>query len=411
MNHWEKKIANRKETVNHLEMNYLQRKGFSNWMAYLSCSFGSMVPGYPDGSAHFLEHRLFDFNGVDGTELFSKLGADVNAFTARRIMGFYFSTLNHPYESIQLLTNLALETREFSTKAIENEKKIIENEINMVEDDPFGKGYQQLLEQMYWDHPVRLKIAGTKESIHKINKKILTTIHRNYFNPMTCKMIISGTDSPDQFFTRVSKILDFSQWNPPNPLEQTLFLDEPLAVKTPFFEFNRPVSKDLVFIGFKTTKKKFNLTDSLVGEFLSHIIFGSISSFTDQLYSMNYIDDSFYFSYDWDIDYGYLMLAGYTSDTNQLRKLMEKEIKKRLVKGVSQEEFDIIQHYFLGSTYIMIDKPGELMMHLTNLSWTQNQKWEDYLQAVKNLSVDLINREIKHFIDLDYSAVTVIHPL
>jgi len=380
-------------------------------MAYLSCSFGSVIEGFPDGSAHFLEHRLFDFNGIDGTELFSQLGADVNAFTARRIIGFYFSTMKNHLKSIQLLTDLVLQKRYFDEKAIENEKKIIESEIMMVEDDPFAKGYQLLLEQLFWVHPVRLKIAGTKESISSINKNMLSKIHKKYFTPQSCKLIICGTEKPQKFLDKLSDNLDATNWNPSQLVKNPYYRKEPLEVKTREYDFKMPISKDLFFIGFKTKKKKLTLLDSLIGEFISHVIFGSISSFTDHLYSKCLIDDSFYFSYDWDVDYGYLLVAGFSSFSSNLRVQIEKEIKNRIDKGISKNEFDIIQHYFLGSTYIMIDKPGELMMHLTNLAWTQNKKWEDYLDSIQTLNFTLINKELKNFIDLNYSAVTLIRPL
>lgn len=410
MNHWKEKIKIVHSSYKKLPVTYLQRKGFRSWMAYLSCSFGSVMPGFPDGSAHFLEHRLFTINGRDATELFSTLGADVNAFTSKRIMGFYFSTLRNPYESIQLLLDVVLKKRDFDAQAIENEKKIIESEIMMVEDDPFTKGYQNLLEQMYWEHPIRTQIAGTKESISSMDSSILTQIHTKYFNPLTCKLIICGGEEIEEFESTFKKRIHSSHWNKPQEIDPFYFYKEPLEVKTSFFEDSMPVSKDLLFIGFKTKKNKFTLTDSLIGEFICHIVFGSISPFIDLLYTKNYIDDTFYFSYDWDLDYGYLVVSGYSSHALKLKKEIEKECKKREKTGINQEEFTIIKNYFLGSSYMMIDKPSDLMMHLTNLAWLHNKTWEDYREAIENLTLQTVNESLSNFLSLDYSAVTLIHP-
>jgi predicted Zn-dependent peptidase len=411
MNHWKKKIKIISSDFQELPIIYVQRKGFQSWMAYISCSFGSVVPGFPDGSAHFLEHRLFDIDDQEATGLFSALGSDVNAFTSRKIMGFYFSTLRSPFESIQLLIDLVLTKRTFDQRSIKNEKKIIESEIMMVEDDPYAKGYQQLIEQLYWKHPIRIKIAGTKESIKEINSAILSTIHTNYFNPKTCKLMICGAEDPNEFFTTFHQRIMSNNWNPPQEIEPSYFFNEPMKVKTSYFEIKMPVSKDLFLLGFKTKKKKFNLTDSLIGEFIGHIVFGSISSFVDILYGEKLIDDTFYFSYDWDIDYGYLVLSSYTPDPDQLKKQIEKEIEKRIREGINAEEFEIIKHYFLGSSYMLIDKPSDLMMHLANLAWLNHNSWEDYLKAIQDLTLEKINQELGNFIDLDYSSVTLVRPL
>lgn len=411
MNHWKKNVRIVQTSFHGLSITYLQRMGFQSWMAYLSCSFGSVVSGFPEGSAHFLEHRLFDIDGQDVTSVFSSYGSDVNAFTSRRIMGFYFSTLQSPYMSIQLLLDLVLKKRQFSAQSIRNEKKIIESEIMMVEDDPFAKAYQQLIEQMYWEHPIRIRIAGTKESIKEIDKTILSKIHSTYFNPYTCKLIICGPEEPDQFFSTYQQKITNDNWNLPKDVDFPYFFLEPENVKLKFSDMKLPVTKDLLLLGIKTKKKEFNLTDSIIGEFLGHIIFGSTSSFVDMLYGKKLIDDTFYFSYDWDIDYGYLIVSGYTPSSDSLKKQIEKEIKRRLDVGIHEEEFEIIQRYFLGSSYMLIDKPSDLMMHLTNLAWLNHHSWEDYTHAIQALTLEKVNQEMGNFIDLTFSAITLIHPL
>jgi len=419
MNHWIEKIQTVQWELDRLPVTYLQRKGFKGWKAYLTCSYGSMIRQIqkqnqalllPDGSAHFLEHRLFDIEGTDASTLFSKLGAEANAYTSRRVMGFYFSTINHPIEALQILNDLVLNIRTFNPKAIETEKKIIESEMMMYEDDPFSKGYQRLLEQLFWVHPVRINIVGSTISIALINQKLLESIHKTFFTPHRCKLFVCGPEDPSKFQLDCEKKLVCAKWNHAElPLVDVCYL-EPFEVKKPFDQFSMPITKDLLFMGFKTKKNSLSLRDSLIGEMIGHILFGSISPFYDLLYSKELIDDSFYFSYDWDKDFGVLVLAGYTPDSSNLRKKIEKEIRSKTVTGISKEEFEIIKNYFIGSTYTMIDKPSDLMMHLTNLAWFNNQTWDDYIHEIKKLEVEDINRELKIFLDLDFSAVTLIHP-
>lgn len=410
MNHWDSNIKMTQFDFKNLSVTYLQRTEFQNWIAFLSCCFGSVIKDYPNGSTHFLEHRLFELDNKEATSLFSDLGADVNAFTARRLMGFYFSTLQNHFQSIQLLLDMVLKKRKFPSKAIKNEKKIIESEILMVEDDPYTRAYQQLIEQMFWEHPVRSKIAGTKESIQAINSTILTNLHSQYFNPSSCQLLLCGPDHPEHFTELFQQKISNNQWNPPKLIIPTRFDMEPVPIKSKEVDISLPITKNLLLMGIKTKKTTLTLTDSMIGELIGHILFGSISPFIDQLFKNNFIDDTFYFSFDWEIDYGYLLISSYTTKPNQLRKAIEKELVRRMVEGIDQEEFSIIKNYFLGSTYMMIDKPANLISHLANLSWL-NHSWFDYINILQSLTVDLVNQELSQFIDIKQLAITLVHPL
>ena len=112
-----------------------KKKGFVEKAAFLSTNFGALdnhfyIDGesqsYPAGIAHFLEHKLFeDEQGRDVTLDFVKLGADVNAFTTLEKTTYYFSTLDHFEESLELLLKF---TSNFTSSedAVNHEKRIID---------------------------------------------------------------------------------------------------------------------------------------------------------------------------------------------------------------------------------------------------------------------------------------------
>jgi predicted Zn-dependent peptidase len=69
--------------------------------AILAVNYGSIdrifeLPGsgkytqVPDGVAHFLEHRVFERSGRDIAELFTALGAEVNAHTSFTNTAYFF---------------------------------------------------------------------------------------------------------------------------------------------------------------------------------------------------------------------------------------------------------------------------------------------------------------------------------
>ncbi|MDD6466769.1 MAG: insulinase family protein, partial [Erysipelotrichaceae bacterium] len=69
----------------------------------------SMV-AFPSGIAHFLEHKMFEHQGIDVMERFSQLGANVNAFTSYNETVYYFSTTNKDVkEEVNLLLDFVQE--------------------------------------------------------------------------------------------------------------------------------------------------------------------------------------------------------------------------------------------------------------------------------------------------------------
>ena len=122
---------------NGLTIHLIPKEDYYETYGIITTKFGSvdtriLVNGderqYPAGIAHFLEHKLFeDEQGRDVTLDFVKLGADVNAFTTLDKTTYYFSTLDHFEESLELLLKF---TSKFTSSedAVNHEKRIIEQE-------------------------------------------------------------------------------------------------------------------------------------------------------------------------------------------------------------------------------------------------------------------------------------------
>ena len=61
----------------------------------------------PDGTAHFLEHKLFEKQDHDAFDLFGELGADANAFTSFTQTSYLFSTTSRLHENLDVLLDCA----------------------------------------------------------------------------------------------------------------------------------------------------------------------------------------------------------------------------------------------------------------------------------------------------------------
>lgn len=144
------------------------------------------------GTAHFLEHRLIDFN-VDNKakKELDKLGSFTNAYTS------YSCTNYNIYGSIDINKNIELLLNKvfnpvFTDKDIQNEKGIINEEIDMTNDQVGYEISRKSNNNLFYNSFLNTPILGSKESIDKINAKYLERIYNDMYDPSKMFLVITG---------------------------------------------------------------------------------------------------------------------------------------------------------------------------------------------------------------------------
>ena len=171
----------------------IPKKGYNKKYATFATYYGSVnntfiIPGQknethvPDGIAHFLEHKLFEQEDGSVMDKFSKLGSEPNAYTSFTQTVYLFSCTDYFEENFRLLVDY-VQHPYLTDESVEKEKGIIGQEIKMYEDNADWRVFFNLLDALYVNHPVKIDIAGTVDSISKLRKRrcfcatILFTIH------------------------------------------------------------------------------------------------------------------------------------------------------------------------------------------------------------------------------------------
>jgi predicted Zn-dependent peptidase len=133
------------------------------------------------GVAHFVEHMLFKGTDTRSAEDIAQeidsIGGQLDAFTAKEYAGYYIKVLDeHLSTAVDLLSDIVMRPR-FDAGDIEKEKKVILEEIKMVEDTPDDLVHE-LFTQHFWEgHALGRPILGCKETVESFTTPIL----RDYF--------------------------------------------------------------------------------------------------------------------------------------------------------------------------------------------------------------------------------------
>ncbi|MFR4972015.1 MAG: M16 family metallopeptidase [Butyricicoccus pullicaecorum] len=119
------------------------------------------------------------FEDEDGNALqkFGKTGASPNAFTSHSMTAYHFSCTDGFAENLEILLKFVF-TPYFTEQNVEKEKGIIGQEIGMIEDTPDWAAFVGMYAGLYHEHPVRVSIAGSVDSIAGITPDVLFTCHR-----------------------------------------------------------------------------------------------------------------------------------------------------------------------------------------------------------------------------------------
>lgn len=283
-----------------VEVRMLPMAGYSSAVAQFSAKFGSLDNAFsinggepyrvPDGTAHYLEHKLFESEEKDAFNLFAQTGASCNAGTSFDYTMYYFSCAGNFRKNLEILLGFVQEPY-FTPENVEKERGIIGQEITMYRDNPSWRVFTNLLEGLYSANPVRNDIAGTVESIAEITEKTLYDCYNAYYNPANMYLCVAGSFDPDEVIAVCEEKLKKRA-----PLDvKTVPFGEPLAVDRKRVELVMPVAKPLFEIGFKRPEisGQAQVEEYILFNLLFDMLFGSVSEFFEKMRDKELINYQF----------------------------------------------------------------------------------------------------------------------
>lgn len=331
-----------KKLSNGLDVYILPKKGFSKTFVTFTTKYGSIdrtfVPigetepiTVPDGIAHFLEHKMFEKEEGDVFQKFSQLGASANAFTSFTRTAYLFSATDQIKQNTEILLDFVQQPY-FTEATVNKEKGIIGQEITMYDDQPDWRVYFGAIENMYHNHPVKIDIAGTIESIDKITADHLYTCYYTFYHPSNMLLFVVGGVNPEEMISFIEENQNKKQCKEAKEIKR-IFEDEPTAVAVKERTLKMDVNKPKVYVGLKA--KETNLSGE---EMLKHelsvqialdILFGRASKFYTEVYEKGLIDETYAYDFSLEKGYGFALIG---SDSTKPEELVQ-QIKQQLTKA------------------------------------------------------------------------------
>ncbi|WP_066068731.1 EF-P 5-aminopentanol modification-associated protein YfmH [Neobacillus soli] len=399
---------------NGLNVYILPKKGFNKTYATFTTKYGSVdntfVPlgkdeyvKVPDGIAHFLEHKLFEKEDGDVFQQFSRQGASANAFTSFTRTAYLFSSTSDVEKNLETLIDFVQEPY-FSEKTVEKEKGIIGQEITMYEDNADWRLYFGLIQNLYQNHPVKIDIAGTIESISHITKEWLYECYNTFYHPSNMLLFIVGPVEPEKIMNQVRDNQSKKEYKD-QPEIKRKFEAEPAqaAEKKQVLEMNVQTSKSLV--GIKALHVDQSGTDLLKSELtmnvLLDLLFGKSSENYNQLYNEGLIDETFSYDYTQEQGFGFAMIGGDTSEPSKLAEKLERMLLDAKNKnGFSEEQLERAKKKKIGGFLRAVNSPEYIANQFTRYAFNEMNLFDVVptlekitLMDIQSLAAEVISEE------------------
>ena len=389
----------------------------NNYYAVLGTKYGSKdIEFYIDnkkittplGTAHFLEHKMFEMqDGLDPFKFFQESGVSSNASTSFDNTRYYIWGVNDLEKNLKYLLDFVYSPY-FTDENVSKEKGIIKEEILMYEDDPEWVMDDTIRNNLFYNLPIKSKIAGTISSINKITRDDLCNAYNTFYNPSNMYLVIGGNIDIKKIekeilnheklnSIKIIKNIKREEYKEPNDVLEEYQIKY-MNIKIPKLRFSIKINKD----------KFKDFSDIEINMYLEMIIsnlFGTTSLFREKVYkelltSGFYVEKNNY--------YNFITLD--ISAESDKADIFIDEIKRTLDNiKIKKNDLERIKKVWIASEIRMIDNIEITVDNVYNDLIKYDELYLDRVSLIKNLNMKKLNNFIKK-LDLSNQSLVMILP-
>ena len=399
---------------NGLKIYILEKPQYNSSYAVFGTKYGSIDTAFningeevsvPEGIAHFLEHKLFESEDGDAFSKYAKTGAYANAFTSFDKTCYLFSCSDRFYENLDILLNF-VQSPYFTKETVEKEQGIIGQEIRMYDDSPAWRVMFNMLTAMYHNHPVRIDIAGTVESIAKIDYDLLYKCYNTFYHPSNMFVCIAGNVDTEKILTQIKTGI-----KPSEQIELTRILaDEPRETLKDYTEQKLAVAQPIFCFGYKEEIHQPNrsVKKKICSALALEMIAGEASPLYKELINEGLINDEFSYEHFCGNGYSAFIFEGESKNPKLVAEKIKAEITRILENGIDKKLFSSVRCSVYGNAIRSFDSVESIAMQMVDCAMQDSGLFDD-IKYLKSVTMDDVYKIIKKF-DNDNTVLSVILP-
>lgn len=358
----------------------------------------------PEGIAHFLEHKLFESEELDAFTRYAETGASANAFTSFDKTCYLFQCSDRFADSLKILLDFVTHPY-FTKETVEKEQGIIGQEITMYYDVPGWMSTFNLLRCLYKNHPVRIDIAGTVESISQITDKLLYDCYHTFYNLNNMALAVVGNVTPEEVIKVCDEMLKKSE----DVTIERVFDEEPRDIVKSYEEYHIAVSMPVFSFGYKEACKTPQRTvqETVEMEILLEILAGETSNLYSALFEKGLINSTFSKEYFTGNGYEAVIFEGESTDAKAVAQAIKEEVARLRKEGISDPAFESARRSLYGREIMSYNVTDDVANAIIGCYFAGYSIF-DPLEVYKNVKKEDVEKLLSEKLDEKYSALSVV---
>ena len=358
----------------------------------------------PEGIAHFLEHKLFESEELDAFTRYAETGASANAYTSFDKTCYLFQCSDRFEDSLRILLDFVTHPY-FTKETVEKEQGIIGQEITMYYDVAGWMSTFNLLRCLYKNHPVRIDIAGTVESISEITDKLLYDCYNTFYNLHNMALVVVGNADADRIVAICDECLEKAE----NVSVERSFEDEPRDIVKAYDEYHLAMSVPVFSFGYKEKCEtpERTLKEIVETNILLEVLIGESSPLYSSLIEKGLINSQF--SKEYFVGYGYeaIMFDGESTNPQAVADEIKREVARLKKDGIDDELFETVRRNLYGKEIMQYNDIDAVANGMISCYFSDYGIF-DTMDIYKNVTKADIEKRFLEVMDEKYSALSVV---
>jgi len=386
-----------------------------------SVAFGAWVkaasihePRERMGVSHLLEHMVFkgtrSRSAKDIALSLEVLGGSLDAYTAREHTSYQARVLDeHLTQAADVIADLVFRPL-IRSSDLKLERKVVLEEISMVEDTPDDLVFELHNELLWGEHPYGYSILGTRDSVSSLGVRELKELHERAYHPPQLVVAASGNVEHD----RLIAALEATGWaDVPRGDDLPLPVVAPVAAAPTFRHVDRDITQTHIVFGSPTVNHSdprryaVALVSMLLGGGMSSRLFQRVREELGLAYSV-YTYQSFH------VDTG--MHGVYVATAPETAKDAADAIRAELAvvaeRGLPEEELELGKQQLKGQITLSLESVTSRMYRAAGVELYGDpyRPLDEILAVVDAIDADTVAQVCREFFAPERHAVLSLGP-
>ena len=366
------------------------------------------------GVSHLLEHMVFKGtqtrSAKDIALSLEVLGGSLDAYTAREHTAYQARVLDeHLDRACDVIADLMF--RPVLRQAdLRLERKVVLEEISMVEDTPDDIVFELHNEAMWGEHPYGYSILGTRDTVTALGVRELRELHERAYHPPQVVVAAAGHVEHERLLEAVER----GGWGAvPRGEGRPLVAPEPVAAPASYRHVERDIAQTHVVFGSQTVRhadpRRYAvvLVSMLLGGGMSSRLFQRVREELGLAYSVSTFQN---FHVDTGVHGVYVATAPETA--SEAAQAIRDELARVAAEGIPADELAAAKGQLKGQLTLSLEGVSSRMYRAAavELYGQPFRQLDEILAAVDAITPDEVSAVCREFFDPARQTVVSLGP-